>query len=92
MTSLTNVSVALAFVVGPKSMVPLPNSCVAEPISVSPRSTDSVFPSATLIVPTVLFELITDKDAAKVERVMQAIMQMKKLDIRALKQAAEGQV
>lgn len=43
------------------------------------------------IVPTVLFELLDDKDAAKVERVMQALMQMKKIDVRELKRAAEGQ-
>ncbi|HSC08921.1 MAG TPA: VOC family protein [Steroidobacteraceae bacterium] len=43
------------------------------------------------IVPTVLFELLVDKDAAKTERVMQAMLGMKKLDIRELKRAAEGQ-
>jgi predicted 3-demethylubiquinone-9 3-methyltransferase (glyoxalase superfamily) len=42
------------------------------------------------IVPKMLFELMLDKDAAKVERVMQAMLQMTKLDIRQLKQAAEG--
>jgi predicted 3-demethylubiquinone-9 3-methyltransferase (glyoxalase superfamily) len=42
------------------------------------------------IVPNVLFELLADKDAAKVERVTAALMQMKKIDIRQLKQAAEG--
>ena len=44
------------------------------------------------IVPNVLFELLLDKDAAKAERVMAAMLQMKKIDIRQLKQAAEGQV
>ncbi len=42
------------------------------------------------IVPTVLGELMTDKDAQKSERVMQAMLQMKKLDIEKLKQAYEG--
>jgi predicted 3-demethylubiquinone-9 3-methyltransferase (glyoxalase superfamily) len=42
------------------------------------------------IVPTVLFELMVDKDPAKTERVMQAMLGMKKLDIRELKRAAEG--
>ena len=41
------------------------------------------------IVPTILPELLMDKDAAKVERVMQAMLQMIKLDIKALKQACE---
>ena len=39
------------------------------------------------IVPTILGELMQDKDAKKTERVMQAVMQMKKLDIKGLKQA-----
>jgi hypothetical protein len=39
-------------------------------------------------VPTVLGELLGDKDAAKSERVMQAMLKMVKLDIRKLKQAA----
>jgi predicted 3-demethylubiquinone-9 3-methyltransferase (glyoxalase superfamily) len=42
------------------------------------------------IVPTVLFELMVDKDPAKTERVMQAMLGMKKLDIRELKRAADG--
>ena len=41
------------------------------------------------VVPTILPELISSKDPKKSERVMQAIMQMKKLDIAKLKQAAE---
>ena len=40
------------------------------------------------IVPTVLMELISSKDQAKRTRVMQAMFQMKKLDIKRLKQAA----
>ena len=43
------------------------------------------------IVPTVLGEMMTDKDAQKSERVMQAMLQMKKLDIKTLKQAYEQQ-
>ena len=41
------------------------------------------------IVPTVLTELLQDEDAEKSERVMKAMLQMKKLDIAALKQASE---
>jgi len=39
------------------------------------------------IVPTILGKLLGDKDAAKANRVMQAMMQMKKLDIKGLQQA-----
>jgi len=42
------------------------------------------------IVPTILGELMTDKDAAKTNRVMSALLQMDKLDIEKLKQAYEG--
>ena len=41
------------------------------------------------IVPTVLFEFLGDPDPVKSKRVMQAMMQMKKMDISALKQAYE---
>lgn len=41
------------------------------------------------IVPTILGVLMSDKDEKKVARVMQAMLQMKKLDIAKLKQAAE---
>lgn len=40
------------------------------------------------IVPTVLIDLLASKDRAKAARVMQAMMQMTKLDIKALKAAA----
>jgi predicted 3-demethylubiquinone-9 3-methyltransferase (glyoxalase superfamily) len=40
------------------------------------------------VVPTVLGQLLGDKDAEKARRVMKAMLQMTKLDIRALKQAA----
>lgn len=43
------------------------------------------------IVPTVLSEMLQDKDAEKANRVMQAVLQMKKLDIAALQQAYEQQ-
>jgi predicted 3-demethylubiquinone-9 3-methyltransferase (glyoxalase superfamily) len=43
------------------------------------------------IVPTVLGELMQDKDTEKSQRVMKAMLQMKKIDIRTLKQAYEGQ-
>jgi predicted 3-demethylubiquinone-9 3-methyltransferase (glyoxalase superfamily) len=41
------------------------------------------------IVPTVLGEMLQDKDAKKTNRVMEALLQMKKLDIAALKRANE---
>ena len=40
------------------------------------------------IIPSVLGELLQDKDAAKSNRVMQAMLQMQKIDIKALQQAA----
>jgi len=39
------------------------------------------------IIPTVLGELLGDKDAAKANRVMKAMMQMDKIDVARLKQA-----
>jgi predicted 3-demethylubiquinone-9 3-methyltransferase (glyoxalase superfamily) len=39
------------------------------------------------IVPTVLGEMMQDKDAEKTETVMKALLQMKKLDIQRLEQA-----
>jgi predicted 3-demethylubiquinone-9 3-methyltransferase (glyoxalase superfamily) len=42
------------------------------------------------VVPTILAELMSDKDPTKTQRVMQALMQMTKLDIQKLKQAYEG--
>jgi predicted 3-demethylubiquinone-9 3-methyltransferase (glyoxalase superfamily) len=39
------------------------------------------------IIPTILGKLLRDKDAAKAQRVMQAMLQMKKIDIARLKQA-----
>jgi predicted 3-demethylubiquinone-9 3-methyltransferase (glyoxalase superfamily) len=42
------------------------------------------------IVPDVLLELLQDSDTQKSQRVMKAMMQMKKLDIEGLKQAAAG--
>ena len=41
------------------------------------------------IVPTILWELVKSDDPKKSERVMQAVMQMKKLDVAKLKEAAE---
>jgi predicted 3-demethylubiquinone-9 3-methyltransferase (glyoxalase superfamily) len=41
------------------------------------------------IVPTVLPGLLQQKDPRKAQKVMQAMMQMKKIDINALKKAAE---
>ena len=42
------------------------------------------------IIPPVLGELLSDKDRAKTNRVMQAMLQMSKIDIAKLKQAHEG--
>jgi predicted 3-demethylubiquinone-9 3-methyltransferase (glyoxalase superfamily) len=42
------------------------------------------------LVPTVVDKMFQDKDAKKTERVMKALLQMKKLDIKKLKQAYEG--
>ncbi len=42
------------------------------------------------IVPAVLSELMSSKDAAKSHRVMEAMLKMVKLDIKKLKQAAKG--
>jgi predicted 3-demethylubiquinone-9 3-methyltransferase (glyoxalase superfamily) len=42
------------------------------------------------IVPTAFFKLLNDPDAATVQRVMRAMMQMKKLDMAALERAARG--
>ncbi len=41
------------------------------------------------IVPTVLGEMLQDKDPKKSERVMKALLQMKKIDIKGLRQAYE---
>jgi predicted 3-demethylubiquinone-9 3-methyltransferase (glyoxalase superfamily) len=41
------------------------------------------------IVPTILGEMMSDPDPKKTERVMKAMIQMKKLDVQALKQAYE---
>lgn len=41
------------------------------------------------IVPTILGKLLQDKDPVKAKRVMQAMMQMNKIDIKGLQQAYE---
>jgi predicted 3-demethylubiquinone-9 3-methyltransferase (glyoxalase superfamily) len=43
------------------------------------------------VVPTIAIEYLKDKDPEKSQRVMQAIMQMKKIEIEPLKRAYEGQ-
>jgi predicted 3-demethylubiquinone-9 3-methyltransferase (glyoxalase superfamily) len=43
------------------------------------------------IVPTVLGEMLQDKDPKKSEKVMKALLQMDKIDIKTLKQAYEQQ-
>jgi predicted 3-demethylubiquinone-9 3-methyltransferase (glyoxalase superfamily) len=42
------------------------------------------------VVPTVLSQLLSDPDPEKSQRVMKALMTMKKLDVRALKQAFDN--
>ena len=42
------------------------------------------------IVPTVLLELLRDKDPEKSQRVMKAMLQMTKIDIKRLKEAYQG--
>ena len=42
------------------------------------------------IVPTILPEMLQDKDAEKAKRVMQAMLKMVKLDIKVLKEAGLG--
>lgn len=42
------------------------------------------------VTPTVLPQLLTDKDSAKASRVMQAMLQMTKIDIEKLQEAAKG--
>jgi predicted 3-demethylubiquinone-9 3-methyltransferase (glyoxalase superfamily) len=42
------------------------------------------------VVPTVLIELLNDPDYAKSQRVMTAMLQMKKIDIEGLKRAYQG--
>jgi predicted 3-demethylubiquinone-9 3-methyltransferase (glyoxalase superfamily) len=39
------------------------------------------------VVPTVLAKMLTDPDPARADRVLQAVMQMKKLDIKKLEEA-----
>jgi len=41
------------------------------------------------VTPTVLIDMLHEKDAAKAERVMHAMLQMKKIDIKTLKDAYE---
>jgi predicted 3-demethylubiquinone-9 3-methyltransferase (glyoxalase superfamily) len=42
------------------------------------------------IIPTILGKLLSDKDAKKAGRVMQAMLKMVKIDIKGLQEAAEG--
>lgn len=42
------------------------------------------------IVPTVLIEMLQDKDSEKASRVMKAMLQMKKIDIQGLRKAYGG--
>ena len=51
---------------------------------------DDKFGVTWQIIPTILGRLLQDKDAAKANRVMKAMMQMDKIDIVRLQQAYEG--
>jgi predicted 3-demethylubiquinone-9 3-methyltransferase (glyoxalase superfamily) len=42
------------------------------------------------IVPVALFDMLQDRDTAKSDRVMKALLQMKKLDLAALRRAYDG--
>ena len=42
------------------------------------------------VTPTVLIDMLHDKDATKAERVMKAMLQMRKIDISKLKAAYDG--
>lgn len=43
------------------------------------------------IIPSALMEMLGDKDPAKAKRVMDAMLQMRKIDIAGLKQAYDGE-
>src|SRR5205807_4795190 len=43
------------------------------------------------VVPTILTEMLKDKDHERSRRVMEAMLQMKKIDIQTLKRAYQGQ-
>jgi len=51
---------------------------------------DDKFGLTWQIIPTILGRLLQDKDAAKANRVMKAMMQMDKIDIARLQQAYDG--
>jgi len=42
------------------------------------------------IIPRVLIEMLNDKDSVKAQKAMQAMLQMKKIDIAGLEKAYEG--
>jgi predicted 3-demethylubiquinone-9 3-methyltransferase (glyoxalase superfamily) len=42
------------------------------------------------IVPTALFEMLQDSDAERSQRVMKAMLQMKKIEIASLEEAYQG--
>lgn len=42
------------------------------------------------VVPTAFYDMIQDRDAARVQRVMQALWRMQKIDIAALQRAYDG--
>jgi predicted 3-demethylubiquinone-9 3-methyltransferase (glyoxalase superfamily) len=61
-----------------------------EGMELGPGWVKDKFGMAWQIVPTIMGEYLNDPDKEKSKRVMQAMMQMNKLDIEKLKQAYEG--
>lgn len=56
---------------------------------ISPGCRNAVLPSV-IIVASVLFEMLQDLDREKADRVIQAMLQMTKIDIARLRQAYDG--
>jgi predicted 3-demethylubiquinone-9 3-methyltransferase (glyoxalase superfamily) len=65
------------------------NSLSADPVAEQCGWLKDKFGLSWQIVPTILGELMQDKDPARVGRVTRAMLKMKKLDIAGLKQAYE---
>ena len=75
----------------------IPRSCASEKLSAGgdPKAQQcgwlkDQFGVSWQVVPTILIELLTDPDLAKSQKVMQAILQMKKIEIDELKRAVVG--
>jgi hypothetical protein len=73
---------------GALSILNAPNDYVVYPLLSDPMGGMPAVPGVSWqIVPTVLGEMLQDKDPKKSERVMEALLQMDKLDIETLRQA-----